>query len=213
LNDTYQYGPDVQDFTAPAVVVLATLGLAAGDPYYVLFKGGQTESFDPDGPLVDNAGYTGSVFKDDHPGSSGEYFPSLHLPGEWGTAQETNDSSVDGAGSGVFLNALVGAWTDDSGAIISPFSLGTYTLYDDSSSATLVGFSGTIPTGATRIQFGINDDYFYDNSGSLQVCVASTDPEVLACASGTAVPEPASLMFVGAGLAGLAVCRRRRRSC
>jgi hypothetical protein len=136
-----------------------------------------------------------------------------YLESEWGVTQNANDSDVVAAESGVFLNALVGAWTDDSGAIIAPFSLGTYTVYSDASSARLVGFSGTIPDDATRIQFGINDDYFYDNSGSLQVCVASTDPEVQACASGTAVPEPASLMFVGAGLAGLAVCRRRRRSC
>jgi RHS repeat-associated protein len=50
--------------------------------------------------------------------------------------------------------ALVGAFTDDSGTVIEPISVGA-------AARTFIA-----PTGATRLQLGINDNYYEDNSGS-----------------------------------------------
>src|SRR5438045_9481984 len=86
------------------------------------------------------------------------------------------------------LNALslVGTFANDAGQIVgTPFGAGNGPL-------TLA-----VPSGASRLQLGVNDNFYSDNSGSWTVN-----------ATITAVPEPA----VGAimGLAGL-VCMRARR--
>ena len=52
------------------------------------------------------------------------------------------------------LGGLVGAFTDSTGAVIEPIVLGA-------ASTKLI-----VPTGATQLQLGINDEYFEDNSGT-----------------------------------------------
>ncbi len=195
-NDAFKFGD--QDGTGPATFNFSSLGIGAGGSYGLLWVGGLTSAFGGP-PTVDNGGYAGSVFKNDDPGSSGNYFPSLYLGGDYGTLPD----------SGVFLNALVGAFTDGSGNVLNPFSLGTY--YDDGSK--LIGISGNLGSGVTAVQFGMNDDIFSDNTGSLSVCVDAGDGTCFAHFYGGSnpVPEPTTwaLMIVGLGSLGMAMRRRR----
>jgi hypothetical protein len=70
---------------------------------------------------------------------------------------------------------LVGTFTDTNGAVVgAPYVIG------DTCSL-------TIPIGATQFQLGFNDDNYPDNSGSVSMGVSE------------AVPEPGSLILLGAG--------------
>ncbi len=197
LNDAYQFGG--QDGSGPTIVSFASAGITAGGSWAVIYKSGITGAF-AGPPVVDQNGYVGSPFKDNDPGSSGNYFPSHYTPTLW--------SSDPGAG--VFLNALVFVFTDDSGQIV-----GTPDAMEVGGDAIngyffVFGKGGTpTPAGATRLQLGLNDDLFFDNSGALQVCVG-TDFD--ACSDVTPVPEPATWSLLIAGFAGVGALMRRRRS-
>lgn len=201
LNTDYQFG--ILDGSAPAFLDFSELGIALGNSFGVLFvPGGLTNAFGGT-PEVDNGGYRGSNFKNAELGTTGTRFPSFYLPDEFGT----------GPNEGVFLNSLVGAFTDGKGNIISPFTLGRV---GSNGTSTLIGFSGSLGPGITRVQFGLNDDVFDDNTGSLQVCVDRGDDSCFRKFYGggpTAVPEPGTwaLMILGFGSAG-AVLRRRRQN-
>jgi len=60
----------------------------------------------------------------------------------------------------------MGTFADAKGVIIgSPFAVGTQV-------------TKVVPAGATRLLLGINDDRFYDNSGSLVVDVSAAGPQL-----------------------------------
>ncbi len=95
--------------------------------------------------------------------------------------------------SPVYLMGLVGTFADSAGAIVgTPFTIG------DEPASLLV------PTGATQLQLGLNDDNFQDNSGSLNVLVSGA-------AAGTSTPEPATFLLLGAALCTGAGVRRLHR--
>jgi hypothetical protein len=199
LNDSFQFG--AQDNIAPKVVTFASAGIT-GPSWAIEYTGqGLTSAFGGAPPSVDADGYVGSPFKDNDPGSSGNFFPSHYMPAFWSSNPNL----------GIFLNALVATFTDASGQIVgNPFPVGY--VYDNGGTTVFVKgvSSGPTPTGATQIQLGFNDDIFADNTGSLQVCVGDT---TAACnALITPVPEPNTwlLMIAGLGLAGAALRWRRR---
>jgi hypothetical protein len=141
---------------------------------------GLTSAFGGVPPTVDALGYVGSGFGSGIGltglGSSGQPFPSFYI-------DPTN------SGPPIYLNALIGAFTDSSGVVIgTPFAPGDGP------------FTISVPVGATELSLGVNDDIFSDNSGSLQINVAGI-------ASG--VPEPATWAMMLLGFAGLGFAFRQ----
>ena len=98
----------------------------------------------------------------------------------------------------VYSGELVGTFTDALGIIVgTPFAIG------------LGPVSVTVPNGVSRLQLGINDNLFADNSGSFTVQVSSLD---LTAPLLVGVPEPASLLLFASGVAGIVMARWPRRS-
>ncbi len=178
INPSFSFGSGTP--LAPAVIEGSAAGFDAGDVLSISVLSGSVSVFplaypfvDADGALVtpgtDPGAYVGPV--DDALGDSGKGFPSLYTPADWGTA----------------LGALMGTFANANGVIVgTPFEVG---------SARTV----TVPLGATRIQFGINDDVFPDNGGGFEVNVA-------------VVPEPGTVGLMVAGLGLLAASRMRRKA-
>lgn len=208
LNSAYRFGPGangtgVPDYSAPVSIKLADLGIGAGGSLYLNFIDGLTSAFGGE-PVVDNNGYIGIGFKDGAPGPGGQILPSHYYPAAWGTAAYPSNPS----GFGIFLQALLGALTDDNGSIIQLFSLGTVSPDANGDQLYTSGVSLQVPVGATYVQFGLNDDIFANNTGSLNVCVSSADGQ---CAGSPApVPAPAAAWLFGAGLAAVAGFGRGR---
>lgn len=197
LNSTFQFG--IGDGTGPVVVDFASAGITAGGSWAVLYKSGLTSAFGG-APIADQNGHVGLIFKDDVLGSSGKSFPSLYMPSLWSTDP----------GAGVFLNALVFVFTDDTGQIIgTPDAMEVTGDAINGYSFTNSKFGDPTPVGATRIQLGLNDDIFADNTGSLQVCVGATIDDCLRTTTDVSEPADWSLMVAGATLLGLASRRRR----
>jgi hypothetical protein len=161
----------------PAVAQGSVFGFMAGDLVQISVLGGSVSAFPPDYPFIDISGvvvapgndpnaYVGPV--NDGVGSSGTFFPSLYTPADWPTQ----------------LMALIGTFADDNGVVVgTPFSVGPQKQV-------------TVPVGATRLQFGLNDDVFGDNGGAFEVDVA-------------AVPEPAAWLALTIGLIGVLLTRIR----
>lgn len=174
LNPTYRYGVGIP--LPPTVVTALEAMFSPGVVLRITASGSVSagEGFalvDPDGQLVvpgTSTVYAGPI--DGATGDSGGYFPSLYTPSDWNTD----------------LMALMGTFADDSGAIVgTPFEIGK-------------ARDVVVPVGATRLQLGINDDVFGDNTGSFAVSVS-------------AVPEPASVWLMLGGIGVLGTATRRRR--
>jgi hypothetical protein len=172
ISGNFDYG--IHDNIGPA-----SIGVTAGTNYTVSYLSGLTSAFGGS-PVVDATGYVGSIFGtgfgESQTGSSGTYFPSFPITGALGPP--------------VYLNALIGDFVDASGVVLSAFAPGNGP------------FTVTAPVGAVALQFGVNDDIFFDNTGALVVGV-----------NVAGVPEPASwvLMLVGFGGLGAALRSRRRQ--
>jgi hypothetical protein len=85
------------------------------------------------------------------------------------------------------LMELVGTFADSTGVIVgTPFFVGASRVV-------------TVPTGATRLQLGINDDVYGDNGGSFSADV-------------TIVPEPGTVWLLLPALGALALKGHATRS-
>lgn len=79
---------------------------------------------------------------------------------------------------------------------------GTWDVFDTAELAFAAAVGGVFTLDkATKIYFGVNDSYYYDNRGGVSVHLTEV----------SAVPLPAALPLMGAGLAGLAGLARLRR--
>jgi hypothetical protein len=179
VNPHYAYG--IGDGVAPLVVDASSgLSFAAGGTITISYLSGFTSPFGAM-PDTDADGDTGFVTKSlgfDDAGATGEYFPTLY------TALETPDSVY-------YLAALVGTFADASGVIVgNPFWIGNGPT------------SVIVPDGAVRLQLGINDDQFLDNTGRLLVSLSDVPAPV---------PLPAPFLLLATGCAALATRRRRMR--
>jgi hypothetical protein len=77
-------------------------------------------------------------------------YPSAHTPADWDT----------------WVMALMGAFADESGVIVgTPFEVGNFSML-------------TVPAGATRLQLGMNDDFWSDNVGEFTVLIESEVSEI-----------------------------------
>src|SRR6185295_14689452 len=126
-----------------------------GTHLLISYLSGLTGAFPGDPPVVDGIGYGPNppspfVFDaSDNVGNSGHVFPSFYM-----------------SPYPIYLNALVATFADASGNIVgTPFAVNNGPI------------DVVVPVGATRLQFGFNDDIFADNSGSLNVQVSDAVPE------------------------------------
>jgi hypothetical protein len=176
LNTNFQYG--INDGTGPLVLSAADgFSFAPGGSFTVTYVSGLVSAGPGFYPFVDANGDTQSVFNN-NPGSSGKVAPSFYM---------------DPATYPIYLVELVGTFANSSGAIVgTPFALGD--------GPTTI----TVPTGATQLQLGVNDDIYHDNAGSFTVDVSGP-----AFAS---VPEPTSMIPLGTSfVVAVAFYGRRRR--
>lgn len=171
LNDSYIYGTTNQ-MSAPFIVD-STDGFSflAGSVISVEYVSGTVKA--GSGGAFPARGADGDANKPknaDVDTSNGLYYPSKYI--------SSSQFPVN-------LGALVGTFANGSGAIVgTPFKIGV--------DADLV-----VPAGATRLQMGINDNFFGDNSGSFNLTVSQ-------------VPEPASCALALMASAGLLMRRRHQ---
>ena len=173
-NPGLSYG--VGDNTGPVVLTLAT-GVTS---ITITYLDGLASAFGGAPPSVDALGYVGGIFGSGMDpsvpfvgtgiGSSGMPFPSYFI-------DPTN------SGPPIYLMSLIGAFTDGSGVVIgTPFAPGDGP------------FTIAVPSGATYLSLGANDDIYSDNSGGWYIGVTGVTG---------GVPEPSTWVMMLLGFAGL----------
>lgn len=179
LNTSFQYG--FQDGTAP-VFVCSTDGFSftEGATLDITFLGGSTRN-DVNNPAVVPAGVDGY-----DPGHNVVLATNSIVGQRSGMHYATNYIS----GDPVYLNSLLGVFADSNGTLVGTgFAIGN-------------SLSVVVPVGATRLQFGIDDDIFFDNDGLLTVLVQQdTQP----------IPEPGTLHLMALAFVATGIVAYRRK--
>ncbi len=169
ITNNPSYG--VAGSTGSTIANDAGFDFSPGSLFTITYTGGTITVGGSLGSSIDGNGVdTNGKYGDNTAGHSGNFFPSLQI----------NES--------VFLGALVGTFADALGNIVGgPFKVGNGSL------------SLLAPSGASQLQFGINDDLFGDNSGFFTLDVEQS-----------AVPVPAAVWLFGSALVGLAGMRKKK---
>lgn len=143
LNSTFKFGNN--SHIAPTIFSASDgFDFTAGNTLTVNYISGLTSAFGGT-PYSDANGDT-SYLANGNGGSSGLGFPSRY---------------ISAAQYPAYLNTLIGTFADNFGQIVgTPFKVGNGPT------------SLIIPSGATRLQLGLNDDIFGDNTGSFQIQVS-----------------------------------------
>jgi hypothetical protein len=140
LNTAYDFG--IHDGTAPVVYPPT---LVPGQIIKVTYISGTVQCSDAR-PHVNGGGQASYVTGSSN-GPNGTPFPTKYMPG-----------------STLGLGGLCGAFTDGSGQVIQPLSIG-------------LGGTFVVPAGASKLQFGINDDRLDDNrDAGFTIQVAGVTP-------------------------------------
>ena len=86
-----------------------------------------------------------------------------------------------------YLVELIGTFATTNGSIVgTPFPVGNLKTV-------------TIPAGATQLQLGVNDNKYADNLGSWSIQI-----------TGTAIPEPSTIVLAGLAVVPIALALRRQ---
>jgi hypothetical protein len=117
-----------------------------------------------------------------------------HVDANGDTNSPLNNTTFDGGGPSFYMSPypiytaeLVGTFANSSGQIVgTPFAIGDLGTF-------------TVPTGATQLQLGVNDNWYGDNSGSWAIHVVGA----------AIVPEPSTTLLVIIGFAGLGLLAYR----
>ena len=176
LNTGDQFG--INDGAGP-VLISASNGFAfnAGDVLTLTYLSGMV-SVGSGFPNTDANGDT-AAHTNNGTGSTGKVFPSFYM---------------SSATYPINLGGLVGTFANSSGVIVgTPFAIGDGPFFI------------TIPSGATQLQLGINDDRFGDNTGSYSVQVSGPGPT-------SSVPEPTAAALCGFGLVCLGLVAYRQQA-
>ena len=172
VNSAYEYDGSVYGLPGSPTVVSAANGFdfTAGLSLTVTYVSGTVAvGAQPEWPFTDANGFTTHDSLDNN--SWGGIGPSYYM----------NHGTYP-----IYASELVGTFANSSGQIVgTPFAIGN--------SGTFV-----IPTGASRLQLGVNDVGYGDNSGSWTIQISQ-------------VPEPTTAALVLTSLVGFGVATRRVR--
>jgi len=177
LNTNYQYGLFDDTTQLPTVVAAnssAGIPLIPGDTLKLTYVSGSWWSGSPSGGCDASGDSSYAVFTD--PASCVNANSWGTFPGYWCPTDEFPFN---------FMN-MIGVFTDANGSIVG-------TPYAINDASTLI-----VPSGATQLQLGADDNALFDNGGAVTMTISET-------------PEPSTLALLSAGVVGLVGYGWRRR--
>jgi hypothetical protein len=182
-NSSYVWTNNAPGYQTGPAVVNTVVSFTAGNQLVIAYLTGldTTNAISVPGlPYVDGLGYTNLEYDSSDP---------IGMPADF--IPNTPPPSI-------YLQEVLGTFTDGSGDIVgTPFVVGD-------------GTTVTVPVGASALQLGVNDDYYYDNADDpnnpLTFSVSDQGNGT------TQTPEPATFVLVGGALLAIGYRRARRHA-